>query len=428
MVRNEVEKFSLVLSSGTGLTDEARKSIYELKESFVQAEKALSIMEQKTSNANFTIEKGSQGFNTQKNKLADLYKEVYKVSESTQESNQVEEKANKIAQETINKTEKTTNAIKQETNALDDKTLALKSMALQAGIAEEKLDDLLMRIENVIGSGRKLSKTEMTKLAKDFPTEDLASASERRSNLISEGRKGKYNQTDEYKQRKGQLDALVANYTDNAFDLFQKIYDEAKRLDKTVEQTNKKVIKKTTQPKQEASQQDEVTKAVQGTTQAKIEQQQVTDKVQDNHHAQMRQAIQDIYNMTDAQERLNKIIEITGLNYEKEYKDALKLMNDYTFSDMGIKSDRFDMNKVYESAGISQKETVLSRYTYMRDKPKSQMSRNNLNEWKKFYAEADALSVILGKLAELDKYYDYGYFQKTVLVPIRTIRKFFYFL
>ena len=215
--------------------------MFALKESFVQAEKALSIMEQKTSNANFTIEKGSQGFNAQKDILAKLYKEIYNVSESTQQSNQVEEKASQIAEDKAKNTNKVVGAIKQETNAIDDKTMALKSMALQAGIAEEKLDDLLMRIGNVIGSGKKLSKTEMTKLAKDFPTEDLASASERRANLISEGRKGKYNQTDEYKQRKGQLDALVSNYTDNAFDLFQKIYEEAKKVDKTVEQTNKKL-------------------------------------------------------------------------------------------------------------------------------------------------------------------------------------------
>ena len=94
LVKNEVEKFSVVLSSGTGLTDESIKSMFALKESFVQAEKALSIMEQKTSNANFTIEKGSKGFNAQKDILAKLYKEIYNVSESTQQSNQVEEKDN----------------------------------------------------------------------------------------------------------------------------------------------------------------------------------------------------------------------------------------------------------------------------------------------------------------------------------------------
>ena len=40
LVKNEVEKFSLVLSSGTGLTDEAIKSMYALKESFTKAEQA----------------------------------------------------------------------------------------------------------------------------------------------------------------------------------------------------------------------------------------------------------------------------------------------------------------------------------------------------------------------------------------------------
>ena len=411
LVRNEVEKFSLVLSSGTGLTDESRKSMYALKESFVQAEKALTTMEQKTGNANFTIEKGSQGFNTQKNKLADLYKEIYKVSESTQESNQVEEKANKIAQETINKTEKTTNAIKQETNALDDKTLALKSMALQAGIAEEKLDDLLMRIENVIGSGRKLSKTEMTKLAKDFPTEDLASASERRANLISEGRKGKYNQTDEYKQRKGQLDALVANYTDNAFDLFQKIYEEAKKVDKTVEQTNKKVARTSKPKKQEVSQQNEVTKAVEETVEATQKQDEISTKVQNNHHAQMRQAIQDIYNITDAQERFNKMLELTGLNYDELYKKYMNEMKNSTFEQMGIKNDRIQMDKVYTGGlNLSQKEAILDRATYLSEEP-GQLTKSNMNLWKKYYAEADVISQVIASMTKIVN--DYNYEAKT---------------
>ena len=411
LVRNEVEKFSLVLSSGTGLTDESRKSMFALKESFVQAEKALSIMEQKTSNANFTIEKGSQGFNAQKDILAKLYKEIYNVSESTQQSNQVEEKANQIAEDKVKNTDKVTNAIKQETNAIDDKTMALKSMALQAGIAEEKLDDLLMRIENVIGSGKKLSKTEMTKLAKDFPTEDLASASERRANLISEGRKGKYNRTDEYKQRKGQLDALVANYTDNAFDLFQKIYNEAKNLDKVVEQTNKKVTRTSKPKKQEVSQQNEVTKAVEGTIEATQKQDEISTKVQDNHHAQMRQAIQDIYNITDAQERFNKMLELTGLNYDELYKKYMNEMKNSTFEQMGIKNDRIQMDKVYTgSLNLSQKEAVLDRATYLSEEP-GQLTKSNMNLWKKYYAEADVISQVIASMTKIVN--DYNYEAKT---------------
>lgn len=404
MVRNEVEKFSLALSSGTGLTDEARKSLYGLKESFVEAEKALSIMEQKTSNANFTIEKGSKGFNTQKDKLAELYKEIYNVTDTTEQSNKVREKASQIEQETANRTEKATNAIKQETNALDDKTLALKSMALQAGIAEEKLDDLLMRIENVIGSGRKLSKTEMTKLAKDFPTEDLASASERRVNLISEGRKGKYNQTDEYKQRKGQLDALVANYTDNAFDLFQKIYDEAKKLDKLTEQTNKKVTRTSKPKKQEVTQQNEVVKAIENVIEAKQEQNKISENIEAEQQARIREQVQQIENMSDAQQRFNAILELTGLNYDNLYKKNEEEIKRLDKAMIWKITGNAAMDMGYEkNIGGGDKTTYVGQY--MKNKNTHMDNKKvNLDMLSEYYAKKD----ILGEYEKILERYDYS--------------------
>ena len=241
--------------------------------------------------------------------------------------------------------------------------MALKSMALQAGIAEEKLDDLLMRIENVIGSGRKLSKTEMTKLAKDFPTEDLASVSERRANLISEGRKGKYNQTDEYKQYKGQLDALVANYTDNAFDLFQKIYEEAKKVDKTVEQTNKKVAQTSKPKKQEVTQQNEVAKAVEGTTQAIQEQDSISESLEAKQQARIREQVQQIENMSDAQQRFNAILELTGLNYDNIYKKHEKEIKTLDKAMIWKATENAAMDMGYENnIGGGDKTTYVGQY------------------------------------------------------------------
>lgn len=127
--------------------------------------------------------------------------------------------------------------------SLQDKEKALMSIASRAGIAEEKMQELVQRIDIVVASGKKLSKTEMGKLIKDFPTENLSSALEDRSGLISRGRKGGYNKTDEYKQQKAQWDALVENYTADAFTLYEKIFVEAKRLDGVLDR-NLKELKK----------------------------------------------------------------------------------------------------------------------------------------------------------------------------------------
>ena len=127
--------------------------------------------------------------------------------------------------------------------SLQDKEKALMSIASRAGIAEEKMQELVQRIDIVVASGKKLSKTEMGKLIKDFPTENLSSALEGRSGLISRGRKGGYNKTDEYKQQKAQWDALVENYTADAFTLYEKIFVEAKRLDGVLDR-NLKELKK----------------------------------------------------------------------------------------------------------------------------------------------------------------------------------------
>ena len=127
--------------------------------------------------------------------------------------------------------------------SLQDKEKALMSIASRAGIAEEKMQELVQRIDIAAASGKKLSKTEMGKLIKDFPTENLSSALEGRSGLISRGRKGGYNKTDEYKQQKAQWDALVENYTADAFTLYEKIFVEAKRLDEVLDR-NLKELKK----------------------------------------------------------------------------------------------------------------------------------------------------------------------------------------
>ena len=86
-------------------------------------------------------------------------------------------------------------------------------------------------------------------------------------------------------------------------------------------------------------------------------------------------------------------------------------MKNSTFEQMGIKNDRIQMDKVYTgSLNLSQKEAVLDRATYLSEEP-GQLTKSNMNLWKKYYAEADVISQVIASMTKIVN--DYNYEAKT---------------
>ena len=67
---------------------------------------------------------------------------------------------------------------------------------------------------------------------------------------------------------------------------------------------------------------------------------QLEDSIANNPHTQLLKVYEDITKITDAQERFNKILEATGLNYDEIYSKALKSERTHAQNSGGIDIDK----------------------------------------------------------------------------------------
>lgn len=226
---------------------------------------------------------------------------------------------------------KASTAMDKVAESVDTLSESLRKMAMTAGLTEEETKGLVKHIQTLVAEGKNLTKTEMNKMSKTFHTPELASALDRRGELTARGRNSvngeRFNTTDEYKQMKAQIDATVTSATENMYELFKQMHEEAKKVDAIAKSTVQNVEKTKSGGGKDVEQINEVTKATEKQAKA-IEETakalQETNKVQDNPHSRMIQQAQDILNITNAQKRFNKILEFTKLNYDEVYKARKK--------------------------------------------------------------------------------------------------------
>lgn len=227
---------------------------------------------------------------------------------------------------------KASTAMDKVAESVDTLSESLRKMAMTAGLTEEETKGLVKHIQTLVAEGKNLTKTEMNKMSKTFHTPELASALDRRGELTARGRNSvngeRFNTTDEYKQMKAQIDATVTSATENMYELFKQMHEEAKKVDAIAKSTVQNVEKTKSGGGKDVEQINEVTKATEKQAKA-IEETakalQETNKLQDNPHRQMIQQAQDILNITNAQKRFNRILEFTKLNYDEVHKKARKV-------------------------------------------------------------------------------------------------------
>ena len=226
---------------------------------------------------------------------------------------------------------KASTAMDKVAESVDTLSESLRKMATTAGLTEEETKGLVKHIQTLVAEGKNLTKAEMNKMSKNFQSEELKEMIDRRDRITAQGRTStdsvRFNTTDEYKKMKSNIDALVNNATDNLFDVFKKMYEEAKKVDAIAKNTVQNVEKTESSDGKDVEQINEVTKATEKQTEAIEETAKTireTNKAQDNNHNQTNQIIQDISNISNAQERFNKILEFTKLNYDEVYKARKK--------------------------------------------------------------------------------------------------------
>lgn len=129
---------------------------------------------------------------------------------------------------------KASTAMDKVAESVDTLSESLRKMANMASFTEEETKDLVKHIQTLVAEGKNLTKAEMNKMSKSFQSEELKEMLDRRDGITAQGRTStdgvRFNTTEEYKKMKSNIDALVNNATDNLFDLFKKMYEEAKKV------------------------------------------------------------------------------------------------------------------------------------------------------------------------------------------------------
>ena len=136
---------------------------------------------------------------------------------------------------------KASTAMDKVAESVDTLSESLRKMAMTAGLTEEETKGLVKHIQTLVAEGKNLTKAEMNKMSKNFQSEELKEKLDRRDRITARGRTStdgvRFNTTDEYKKMKSNIDALVNNATDNLFDVFKKMYEEAKKLEDIAQDT-----------------------------------------------------------------------------------------------------------------------------------------------------------------------------------------------
>ena len=289
---------------------------------------------------------------------------------------------------------KASTAMDKVAESVDTLSESLRKMAMTAGLTEEETKGLVKHIQTLVAEGKNLTKTEMNKMSKTFHTPELASALDRRGELTARGRNSvngeRFNTTDEYKQMKAQIDATITSATENMYELFKQMHEEAKKVDAIAKSTVQNVEKTKSGGGKDVEQINEVTKATEKQAKA-IEETakalQETNKVQDNPHSRMIQQAQDILNITNAQKRFNKILEFTKLNYDEVYKARKKY---WEIDKTGWSTDE----KWIEVRQSKKDEDIYNPLTYMGE-PKGRDKKSRFDYVYEYSAKNEVLETFI---------------------------------
>ena len=331
IMQDELAKTNQEFFNGVGYTKDQKTALFQqaqqLKENIASLETMIKVWDR----ANEGYITSVNEINRYTDALRDNYNAQYGGSDYIATANALEVKAIDLANEKAKALGSTTDAIKEQSKALD-------AMAGTVGFTSEEAEALVKHIQELAQSGKNLTKTEMNKMSKTFQTPELASALDRRGELTARGRSSangvRYSSTDEYKAYKAQIDATVASATASMHELFQQMYAEAKKMDALAKSTVQNVEKAKTSGNSEVSDVKEVIKATEQQLASKKELGNIINDVESKHQVQLKQSIKEIEEMTNAQQRFAKMLELTGLNYDDLYKKQYQEISSYNKDDL----------------------------------------------------------------------------------------------
>lgn len=403
MMLDENYKANEALKYKKDLTEDDRKELQRYAEVTNDCVKALTTMKQNMDGVAKGVQSCTKQYLQSTDKLKENYDILYKVSDKNEKVSDTEKELN-------NTTDKQVESTTKANQALNEQYGILIQLARGAGIAESKMSDLVMRITNAAAASKKLSKTEIGKLAKDFPSANLLGQKQARTNLVELGRKNtngvRYNTTDDYKNQKQQIDALVDNAMDNLSDVFRQMFDEAKRIDKQVELLGTQHTKTTSRKTDE---QEQLAQAIDTTTQAQEKQMKVA---QDNAKAIEQQA-KATEKLAKAQEKIETSpTDSDSLNKENTLKNNAS--NSANIKNVAVDEQQTSSNKKIEvynkqidimlkEAALSEKVSESKAKQIQQEEKISEVVEESTENYKQAYEEAMRLIEASKEYAKLSK-------------------------